>query len=285
MDRWRLASRSQGPAAFRGVSRLSAPLHRGASLVSVALWRPAHPSVEVVCRDRSRLFAEGIRHGAPQAVQVVDRFHLVQNLGEALERFFLCYRRALNTLDASLDRSSEPTPTLARLSQARHTRWARLYHRIRQLHAQHLGIAAISRHVQVSRPTVYRYLATPRRRPSMLSLIWSNGLTEGFIHRLKLIKRQAYERAGVDFLRHGILPLSAGIAASSSMRSGMAAADRSIMEKVKDNLGVCPRSSDEVHHLRPSPRMAQPQNYGRRFLSRTVSRRRFTPISMWCTKG
>lgn len=46
-----------------------------------------------------------------------------------------------------------------------------------------------------------------------LSLVWSNGPTEGFIHRLKLIKRQAYGRAGVDFLRHRILALSAGAAA------------------------------------------------------------------------
>jgi transposase len=46
-----------------------------------------------------------------------------------------------------------------------------------------------------------------------LSLGWSNGPTEGFVNRLKLLKRQAYGRAGVDFLRHRILPPSAGIAA------------------------------------------------------------------------
>jgi transposase len=45
-----------------------------------------------------------------------------------------------------------------------------------------------------------------------LSLIWSNGPTEGFIHRLKLLKRQAYGRAGVDFLRHRILASSVGVA-------------------------------------------------------------------------
>jgi transposase len=38
-----------------------------------------------------------------------------------------------------------------------------------------------------------------------LSLVWSNGPPEGFIHRLKLLKRQAYGRPGVDFLRHRIL--------------------------------------------------------------------------------
>jgi hypothetical protein len=32
-----------------------------------------------------------------------------------------------------------------------------------------------------------------------LSLVWSNGPTEGFIHRLQLVKRQGYGRAGVDF--------------------------------------------------------------------------------------
>src|SRR5918992_224053 len=74
------------------------------SAPSVAQWLRAHPSVEIVCRDRSRLYAEGIRHGAPQAVQVIDRFHIVRNLGEALERFFLRYRRALSTLGASLSR-------------------------------------------------------------------------------------------------------------------------------------------------------------------------------------
>jgi transposase len=46
-----------------------------------------------------------------------------------------------------------------------------------------------------------------------LSLIWSNGPTEGCIHRLKLLKRQAYGRAGVDFLRHRMLAPSAGAAA------------------------------------------------------------------------
>jgi transposase len=128
---------------------------------SVAQWLQAHPSVEIVCRDRSRLYAEGIRHGAPQAVQMVDRFHLVQNLRDALERFFLRYRRDLNTLSASLHRSLEPS-TPAMINQARHTRWVQRYHQIRRLRAQQLGIAAIARRVQVSRPTVYRYLAMPQ---------------------------------------------------------------------------------------------------------------------------
>jgi transposase len=129
---------------------------------SVAQWLQAHPSVEIVCRDRSGLYAEGIRQGAPQAIQVVDRFHLVRNLRDALERLFLRYRRDLNTLEASGRRPAELTPTLATLSQARRTRGVHRYHQIQQLYAQHVGIAAIARQVQVSRPTVYRYLAMPQ---------------------------------------------------------------------------------------------------------------------------
>jgi transposase len=132
------------------------------SASSVAQWLRAHPSVEIVCRDRSGLYAEGIRQGAPQAIQVVDRFHLVRNLRDALERFFLRRRRDLDTLGAALHPSAELTATPAMLSQARHTRGIRRYHEIQRLRAQQLGIAAIARRVQVSRPTVYRYLALPQ---------------------------------------------------------------------------------------------------------------------------
>ena len=35
--------------------------------------------------------------------------------------------------------------------------------------------------------------------------IWSNGPTEGFVHKLKLLKRQGYGRAGFDLLRQRML--------------------------------------------------------------------------------
>ena len=45
-----------------------------------------YPDVEVVSRDRAGLYAEAAREGAPQARQVADRFHLLQNFRETIER-------------------------------------------------------------------------------------------------------------------------------------------------------------------------------------------------------
>ncbi|MQW15686.1 ISL3 family transposase [Sinorhizobium meliloti] len=55
------------------------------SVASVARWLERHPSVEIVSRDRCGLYAQAAREGAPQARQVADRFHLLQNLRVAIE--------------------------------------------------------------------------------------------------------------------------------------------------------------------------------------------------------
>jgi len=52
---------------------------------ATADWLKQHPDIEMICRDRCGSFAQGAHEGAPQARQVADRFHILQNLREAIQ--------------------------------------------------------------------------------------------------------------------------------------------------------------------------------------------------------
>jgi hypothetical protein len=56
------------------------------SAASLATWLKEHPGVEVIVRDRSTEYARGATIGAPDALQVVDRWHVLRNVREVAER-------------------------------------------------------------------------------------------------------------------------------------------------------------------------------------------------------
>jgi transposase len=51
---------------------------------TVEIWLREHPTITIISRDRSRTYAAGASAGAPAAIQVADRFHILLNLREAV---------------------------------------------------------------------------------------------------------------------------------------------------------------------------------------------------------
>ena len=77
---------------------------------TLAAWLKAHPGVEVVSRDRSPTYASGITEGAPTAVRVADRFHLLMNVRKALEEVVKRWKRFLLTPTLAAPASAAPAP-------------------------------------------------------------------------------------------------------------------------------------------------------------------------------
>lgn len=166
-----------------------------------AQWLQEHPGVEVISRDRGGAYADGGRRGAADAVQVADRFHLVKNAGEALERLVQRHHAALREAATAVDRemaataSAHDAPPLAaeppvpapapamppstvearpatqaqQLQQATRARRLARYEEVTVLAGQGLGPAAIARRVGLTRQTVARWLRAggfPERTPT-----------------------------------------------------------------------------------------------------------------------
>ena len=59
----------------------------------MASWLATQGQAGIVTHHRAGAYAEAIWRGAPQAVQVADRWHLLKNLSDTLERLLVrCHR-------------------------------------------------------------------------------------------------------------------------------------------------------------------------------------------------
>ncbi len=135
-----------------------------------AAWMRQQLDLMVVSRDRGGAYASAAAQGAPQATQCADRFHLLKNLGEAVEDLLARHLSASrkHRVEVALE---EQTPAWLPERKARHSqtsealpsayqqdRMAR-YQQVIKLREQGMTQNAIAQQIGVSLQTVQRWLA------------------------------------------------------------------------------------------------------------------------------
>ena len=140
-------------------------------------WLAQHPEVTTVSRDRQGLYAEGARRGAPEAVQIADRFHLVLNLTQAVERELAVNRRHLRIASPSAP-ALPPSPTTEEVksqtkqipvrsrmvmqqmevSRQRRQQKLELFRTIKQMRAAGMKISLIARQLGLCRRRIDKWI-------------------------------------------------------------------------------------------------------------------------------
>ena len=174
-------------------------------------WLRARPGIEVTCRDRGGACARAAREAAPAAVQVADRFHLWQDLAEAVEKTVLACLAALSPPSPAPDITqvaadpgrpapapgppAEPDGFRDSRGQQRRlvARHRERYAAVQALRADGCSIREIARRLGLARNTVLKFaqaasidelLAKATTRPSVLDPFkpylgqrWNDGIT------------------------------------------------------------------------------------------------------------
>lgn len=156
----------------------------------LAAWLEHYPGLQVVTRDRSTEYERAVAEGAPQAVEVLDRWHLLKNLREAAERVLERNHDSLSAISLPSSSGSgskhssgtsehTPVPRPAKdraASQAYRRKRLRKYNKVKKLHSQGMSMMGICRALGLSRGAVRSYVhadSFPEHRghprvPSML---------------------------------------------------------------------------------------------------------------------
>ncbi|MEM9926907.1 MAG: transposase, partial [Cyanobacteria bacterium P01_D01_bin.50] len=148
------------------------------SAETLSSWLKEHPGIKIVSRDRARAYEKGIKEGAPEAIQVADRFHLLQNLAQTLYEVFGTHNKEFKEVEKIRNQSSvikdeenivvSTTPTLApaptkqqKKAEQRRTRRFEKYQKIWELHSQGWSAKAIAKKLGIGCTTVFRCLRNP----------------------------------------------------------------------------------------------------------------------------
>ncbi|MFD8089329.1 ISL3 family transposase [Streptomyces malaysiensis] len=118
-----------------------------------AAWLGEHPGAEIICRDRATAYTKAVKEAAPDALELADRWHLLQNLSAAVEKTCHQHRNCLRKYSEeeteAQTRVPEPTPMQLPPAELPHTQ---IIERTRHRYGAGLGLRRGPGRVGVRRP-------------------------------------------------------------------------------------------------------------------------------------
>jgi transposase len=236
----------------------------GRTAQTLSRWLEAHPGVAYISRDRSSEYMRGADEGAPQAQQILDRWHLFKNVREVVQRIVSRAHATLTqrqkdsgmTIRARSRRKRSSSEIAA--SQVARLRRQAWYEEVVELYRQGESIAAIARELHMSPITVRKFVyagafperSAHKRRQSYLltpylpylqqrvaqgcenaSELWKEICQLGFTQGYKVVNSWLREDLG-----------KSGRPSTEEEK----AKHQSFMEKVAAEPGLVPASSESV---------------------------------------
>ena len=125
-------------------------------------WLEEHPGIEVISRDRASTYALAASQAAPQAVLVADRWHLLKNLGDVIQRVLETNRSAMKraTEEVAVNQATVPvesTNMVTQLSDLPSSHRQLIYQQVKDYQAAGQSIRWVASEVGLSRNTVRKY--------------------------------------------------------------------------------------------------------------------------------
>lgn len=132
-------------------------------------WLKAHPGVELITRDRSGSYSEGATRGAPNAIQVADRFHLLANLTDTLKHIIernpgILKMSQPSTASSALENAEKESisePAVAQTISANLAHRQQLYRQTQELHQQGMSYRDMAKSLGMTTNTAMKYANLP----------------------------------------------------------------------------------------------------------------------------
>lgn len=202
---------------------------------TVKQWLLAHPEIEIVSRDRAGAYADAAAQGAPQALQIADRWHVCKNLGDAVQDYLIRQKiqmpppplQNITTQEVASVCAPPPPPNpgpCRYASQAKRERKQAVVDQAKHLHEQGHSAREIAALLHLARTTVRKYLrmvgpVQPTSRQRRLSQLdpfydylttrWNEDCANA--HQLFLELREKGYRGGETTVRSFVSRLRKGL--------------------------------------------------------------------------